>query len=114
MIVIELLFLLDYLSWVIIIDMEYMDMKVNKLFGAILLSVMLSLSSAYAMDKININTATQSELQALNGVGEKTAAAIIQYREENGMFKSVDDLVNVKGIGSKKVAKLTESMTISE
>ena len=110
MIVIELLFLLDYLSWVIIIDMEYMDMKVNKLFGAILLSVMLSLSSAYAMDKININTATQSELQALNGVGEKTAAAIIQY----GMFKSVDDLVNVKGIGSKKVAKLTESMTISE
>lgn len=94
--------------------MEYMDMKFNKLLGAILLSVALSMGSAFAGDKININTATQSELQTLNGVGETTAAAIIQYREENGMFKSVEDLVNVKGIGSKKVEKLTDSMTVSE
>ncbi|HDY85778.1 hypothetical protein LCGC14_0901510 [marine sediment metagenome] len=91
-------------------------MKFNKLFGALVLSAMLSMSagSAYAMDKININTATQSELQSLNGVGEATAAAIVQYRENNGQFKSVEDLVNVKGIGSKKVANLADELTVSD
>lgn len=94
--------------------MEYMDMKFNKLLGAIFLSLMLSLGSVYAEGKININTATQSELQSLNGVGEATAAAIIQYRQENGLFKSVEDLVNVKGIGDKKIEKLADSVTISK
>lgn len=89
-------------------------MKFNKLLAGILLGVMLSIGSAFAGDAININTATQSELQTLNGVGEATAAAIIQYREENGMFKSVDDLVNVKGIGNKKVEKLGDSVTVSD
>jgi len=86
----------------------------KKVLMSLCLAMVLATGFAYAMDKININTATQSELQALNGVGEKTAAAIIQYREQNGMFKSVDDLVNVKGIGSKKVEKLTDSLTVSE
>lgn len=94
--------------------MEYKDMKFNKVLGAILLSVMLLSSSAYAMDKININTATKSELQMLKGVGDSTADAIIQYREENGMFKSVQDLVNVKGIGSKKIEKLSDSLTVTD
>lgn len=89
-------------------------MKLNNLLGAITLSVMLLTSTAYAMDKININTATQYELQSLSGVGESTAEAIIQYREKNGLFKSVDDLVNVKGIGNKKIEKLSENLTVSE
>lgn len=93
--------------------MEYKDMKFNKLLGAILLSVMLLTGTAYAMEKVNINTATKSELQTLNGVGEATAEAIIQYREENGMFKSVQDLVNVKGVGAKKIQKLSDSLTVS-
>lgn len=53
--------------------------------------------------KININTATVSELVRCNGMGEKTAQAIIDYRNENGNFKSVDDITNVKGIGEKKL-----------
>lgn len=93
--------------------MEYKDMKFNKLLGAILLSVMLLTGTAYAMEKVNINTATKSELQTLNGVGEATAEAIIQYREENGMFKSVQDLVNVKGVGAKKIQKLSDRLTVS-
>jgi competence protein ComEA len=86
----------------------------KKVLMSLFLAMVLSTGFAYAMDKININTATQSELQLLNGVGESTAAAIIQYREENGMFKSVEDLVNVKGIGSKKIETLTDNMTVSK
>tara|TARA_R110002049_G_scaffold224693_7_gene396435 strand:+ start:2496 stop:2768 length:273 start_codon:yes stop_codon:yes gene_type:complete len=86
----------------------------KKVLMSLFLAMVLSTGLVYAMDKVNLNTATKSELQALNGVGEATAAAIIQYREENGMFKSVEDLVNVKGIGSKKVEKLTDSVTVSE
>lgn len=86
----------------------------KKVLMSLLLAMVLSTGFAYAMDKVNLNTATQSELQALNGVGEATATAIIQYREENGLFKSVEDLVNVKGIGSKKIENLTSSVTVSE
>ena len=56
--------------------------------------------------KIDLNTADTGSLVTLPGVGEKTAAAIIAYREANGGFKSVDELAQVKGIGEKKLAKL--------
>lgn len=56
--------------------------------------------------KINLNTADAASLVNLPGVGEKTAAAIIEYRQANGAFKSVDELAQVKGIGEKKLAKL--------
>jgi competence protein ComEA len=81
---------------------------------SLLLAIVLSTGLAYAMDKIDINTATKSELQALSGVGEATADAIIQYREENGIFKSEEDLVNVKVIGSMKVERFTDSVTVSK
>ena len=51
---------------------------------------------------VNINTATLEQLDTLPGVGEATANKIITYREENGGFKSIEDLKNVKGIGDKK------------
>ena len=86
----------------------------KKVLMSLVLAMVLSTGFAYAMDKVNINTATKSELQTLSGVGEATADAIIQYREENGLFKSVEDLVNVKGIGSKKVEKFTDSVTVSK
>jgi competence protein ComEA len=81
---------------------------------SLLLAFSLSSFAAFAADKININTASADELQLLNGVGPSTANAIVQYREQNGAFASVDDLVNVKGVGEKKVAGLAEQVTVSD
>lgn len=50
---------------------------------------------------VNINTASAAELEQLNGIGEKTAAAIIEYRQETP-FEKIEDIKNVKGIGDKK------------
>lgn len=52
-----------------------------------------------------MNQANLQQLQTLNGVGEKKAQAIIEYRQKNGGFKTVDELVNVKGIGPKLLEK---------
>ncbi len=63
-------------------------------------------------DKININQAEKEELMTLNGVGEKKAEKIIEYREEKGSFKSIDDLKNVNGFGDKTVESLKETIEI--
>ena len=52
--------------------------------------------------KININKATIEELDSLPGVGEATANKIVNYRDENGEFKSIEEIKNVNGIGDKK------------
>ena len=62
--------------------------------------------------KININTADANELQELSGIGEKKAADIIKYREENGSFHSVEELTKVSGIGEKTLENLKDSITI--
>ena len=61
---------------------------------------------------ININTASAEQLTALNGIGEAKAAAIVEYRKANGPFKSVDQLVDVKGIGLKLVEKNRDVITV--
>jgi competence protein ComEA len=65
-----------------------------------------------ASSLININTATISELCELNGVGEATAQAIIDEREANGPFTSVEDLLRVSGIGEKKLAKIKDYVCV--
>ncbi len=55
---------------------------------------------------VNINTATQSELEGVKGLGPAKAKAIIEYREKHGPFKSVDELDKVKGFGKSSVEKL--------
>ncbi|WDZ57376.1 ComEA family DNA-binding protein [Paenibacillus polymyxa] len=56
--------------------------------------------------KVNINTATAAELMELPGVGAKKAEAILNYRNQHGLFKRVNDLDHVKGIGAKMLAKM--------
>ncbi|MGM0212878.1 helix-hairpin-helix domain-containing protein [Enterococcus sp. AZ109] len=63
-------------------------------------------------EKININTADSSQLQQLSGIGVKRAQDIINYREENGSFQSIEDLMNVSGIGQKTLENLRNSITI--
>ncbi len=62
--------------------------------------------------KVNINTADEAALKSLKGIGEKKAKAIIEYRQKNGPFKSVDDLGKVKGIGDKRLGKLKDQVTV--
>jgi len=62
--------------------------------------------------KVNINTATQTELETLNGVGPSTALKIINYRKENGNFERIEDIKNVPGIGDAKFESLKESICI--
>ncbi|MEA3337140.1 MAG: helix-hairpin-helix domain-containing protein [Chloroflexota bacterium] len=61
---------------------------------------------------ININRASEAELQALPGIGPKTAAAILAYRDQNGPFAAVDNIVEVKGIGESTLAKLRQFITV--
>jgi len=62
--------------------------------------------------KININTADSTGLQELTGVGPSTAEKIINYRNENGKFKTIEDLKNVSGIGDKTFEKLKDKITV--
>ncbi len=61
---------------------------------------------------VNINTATASELTALNGIGEKLAERIVEYRTENGSFELAEDILKVPGIGEKKFAAIREYIEI--
>ena len=86
-----------------------------KLIHSIILTLFLALPMiGFSADSININTADKETLMTvIKGVGEKKADAIIKYREENGSFKSVDELANVQGIGQATVDKHREQLTTS-
>lgn len=62
--------------------------------------------------KININTATKEELMTLTGIGESKALNIIEYRETNGRFQTIEELKNISGIGTATFEKLKEQITV--
>lgn len=69
-------------------------------------------ASSSNQETVNLNTATETELQTLTGIGPAKAAAIIQFRTEQGSFKSVEDLKNVSGIGDKTFEKIQDQVSI--
>ena len=62
--------------------------------------------------QVNINTATAAELQRVPGIGPKTAERIVAMRRNVGKFRSVDDLLAVRGIGQKRLAKMKPYLTV--
>ena len=63
-------------------------------------------------EKININTATQTELETLPGVGPSLALKILNYRKENGKFKTIEEIQNVSGVGENKYEEIKEKITV--
>lgn len=61
---------------------------------------------------VNLNTATAEQLMAINGIGAKTAAQILSYRDEIGGYTSVSQIKNIKNIGDKKFAKIAPYLTV--
>jgi competence protein ComEA len=67
---------------------------------------------ASSSDLININTAASFELESLPGIGPTTAAKIIEYRDENGPFFSIEDIINVSGIGPGTYERIKDLITV--
>jgi competence protein ComEA len=95
------------------------------LTGALIVLAMITPAAAGAQEKapksapvatsapLNLNTATVTQLEALPGVGMKVAERIVEYRQKNGGFKKVEDLMNVRGVGEKSFVKLKPMLTVS-
>jgi competence protein ComEA len=81
----------------------------KKLFLVVILSLLFTDIASAA---VNINTASQTELESLQGIGPAKAKAIIEYREKNGSFASVNDLGKVSGIGSGTLKQLRDADTV--
>ena len=62
---------------------------------------------------VNLNTATAGDFEGLPGIGAKTAARIVEYRQKNGPFKKVEELMNVRGVGEKNFLKLKPQLTVA-
>jgi competence protein ComEA len=62
---------------------------------------------------INLNTATVAQLESLPGIGKATAERILEYRQKNGSFKKVEDLMNVRGVGEKSFLTLKPLITVA-
>jgi competence protein ComEA len=86
-----------------------------KIIQSMVLLLAMMANPAVWAESLNINTADATNMaQVISGVGEKRAQAIVDYRAENGPFKSVDGLTNVKGIGTAILEKNRENLTIGE
>jgi competence protein ComEA len=89
-------------------------MQAKSFIATVALLFALVIGPAYAAEPmtVNINTADAATLASLNGIGQSKAEAIIVYREANGPFESVEQLVEVKGIGSRTVEKNASQMAV--
>jgi comEA protein len=102
-------------------EFTFMRFLTFTLFTALVLAAPLTVlaqgKSAPAADKspalVNLNTATQAQLETLPGIGAKVAARIIEHRQKNGGFKKIEELMNVKGIGEKAFLKLKPQITVT-
>jgi len=85
--------------------------KLRHLAAAMLLCLPVTL---FAAGTVDINTADKETLMNLSGIGESFAERIIEYREQNGGFKAVQELTNIRGIGQTLVEKNREMLTVGD
>ncbi len=69
-------------------------------------------SEASSCDRVNINTATQAELETLPGIGPALAARIIEYRDQNGLFSAPEGLMDVSGIGEATLEDISDLISV--
>jgi len=87
---------------------------------AVVLAVLMTTGAAVAATqpaptgKLNLNAASAQQLEELPGVGPKLAARIVEYRQKSGGFKSVQELMNVNGIGEKNFEKIQGFLSLGE
>ncbi|HIB54441.1 MAG TPA: helix-hairpin-helix domain-containing protein [Nitrospirales bacterium] len=102
------------------IDEELMRKRVKLFVGSVifigLVSVVMVMSAAvaHADHNVNVNTATVNELKTVPGIGKVIAERIVEYRENERAFNTVEDLLNVKGIGKETLEKLRDHVTVGE
>ncbi|AQR65708.1 topoisomerase [Aquaspirillum sp. LM1] len=76
----------------------------------VMLASVFAFSTAFAA--VDLNTATQQDLETVKGIGPAKSKAILEYRSKNGPFKSVDDLAKVPGFGEKSVAGMKAELAV--
>ena len=69
-------------------------------------------SGSDVSDKVNINTASAEELMTLSGIGESKAAQIVSYRESNGAFQKIEDIMKISGIKEGVFSKIKDCITV--
>lgn len=78
------------------------------------LLVIFFVFSSTAFAGVNINTASEAEFEALKGIGPAKAKAIVDYRNQHGHFKSIDDLEKVSGVGPGTINQIRDELTVGE
>jgi competence protein ComEA len=80
---------------------------------AVLFATVCGELSAQATKKVDLNLADVAELDSLPGIGPAIAERILEYREENGPFQRIEELMNVRGIGEKKFLQIKDRVTVN-
>lgn len=78
----------------------------------VMLASALTFACGAAFAAVDLNTATQQELETVKGIGPAKSKAILEYRAKNGPFKAVDDLANVPGFGAKSVSSMKAELAV--
>jgi len=99
--------------------MAFWQLPLRFFLSFLFLSLVLSASTPAGKKKpparpVNINTANSEELQQVPGIGPATAAKILQMRKSYGAFKSVDDLLAIRGLGEKRLDKMRKYLTVGK
>ena len=71
------------------------------------------ISVAASTDVINLNSATAAQIASLPGIGLKTAELVVQYRQKNGPFKKIEEIMNVRGVGEKSFLRIKDRLTVA-